>query len=649
MKRILSLVLVACLLMSLAACGKKQEPPKDTDSSVETTVPNDETHATEPEETKPEQEIVTVKTVGEILDRAYKNLYESEYVTMKTGDSEYDVTVVFHNKTGELASIIKSETDNYVETEEFYIVKNGNKYETYEIYTEDNKGDEEDYYESYKYEGRYNAGLDMSFIYFLEPYLTLAKETKNVNGVECFVLTIDEAFAEDLDVKGSEFLVTSDTYHLISVVIESRLLDSFQLSYENANIELPEYFNYNLEIENEEYPQEYNGNFFYQSTIEVTGLDAFNINVNDLDIKIGEKADFANFVGIESDDYKVVVDKFLFIDGFTFNDDYQPSGELIDPGVYVQYDVDYETDSDSERTTVITKNMSDSPVAQSECVVVGMIPTSLLGSVETDALDLNICDLKKIFGNDYNTMCLKEEDDVVAITWEIDDYFVLSLYDEYVDGVMVLNSDLFNILKTFLFEGDAEESESELIPSTKKSASEFTVDGKKYKLYDAVVGDFKSIQIDEEPIDMFKSSKMYMHMNESLTAPIAIAAVGSHLDAQVVGYTVCAIDDININFKMSNGLSLNNSYDDFVYVLGEPDKISREDDVLTAIWQADDGIYNINVEFDVDGDKTGDVLTIAVFDFKAYTVDFILGLAETIFNDSMNELFGRIEENFAAE
>ena len=118
LKRILSFLLVACLLLSLAACGKKQEPPQDTDSSVETTVPNDETQVIGPEETKPEQEIVTVKTVGEILDRAYKNLYESEYVTMKTGDSEYDVTVVFHNKTGELASIIKSETDNYVETEE---------------------------------------------------------------------------------------------------------------------------------------------------------------------------------------------------------------------------------------------------------------------------------------------------------------------------------------------------------------------------------------------------------------------------------------------------------------------------------------------------------------------------------------------------
>lgn len=635
--------------MSLAACGKKQESPQETDSSVETIVPKDETHGTEPEETKPEHEIVTVKTVGEILDRAYKNLYESEYVTMKTGDSEHEATVVFNNKTGELSSVIKSETDDYIETEEIYIVKNGNKYESYEIYTEDNKDDEDDYFESYKYEGRYYTDIDMSFLYSLEPYLILAKETKNVNGVECFMLTIDEALAEDLDIETLEVLVTSDTYQLISIVAEDRLSYSFEFSYDKANIELPEYFDDNLEVEDEEYLNEYNGNFFYQSPLESIGLDVFNIDSNDLNIKIGGKAEFANFVETESDDFEVVLDKLMIISGFTFNDKYVSTGDLIEPGVFAQYKVYYTTDIDSDMAIVITKNTSDTPVAPSECTVVGIIPTHLLNPIKEDAFNLNICDLRKLFGNDYNTMRIKEEDGIVAITWEIDDYFVLCIYDEYVDGVMVLNSDFFNILKTLIFEGDVEENQSELIPSTKKSASEFSVDGKKYKLYDAVIGDFNSIAINEESLDIFKSSKVYMHMNESLTAPMAIVAIGSHLDAQVIGYTVCAIENMNNSFKMSNGLSLNNSYDDFVYVLGEPDETTREEDTLKAVWQADDGLYNIDVEFAIDGDKTGNAKTIAVFDFKAYTVDFIFGLAETLFNDSMNALFSKIEENFAAE
>ena len=205
----------------------------------------------------------------------------------------------------------------------------------------------------------------------------------------------------------------------------------------------------------------------------------------------------------------------------------------------------------------------------------------------------------------------------------------------------IMHNSLFNTMKALLFQ-PVDEVKEPLTPMSVESAATFIINGKEYKLCSSTNGDFAPHLSETEEKSFMSKSKMYMSLYQSFTSPLALVSVGPDNNDMIFGYSVFAIEDTNNNFKMSNGLSLNNTYDDFVFVFGEPDSTEETDDGIEATWSGNNIMFTVKVVFDEDTGKAHDIM---VMDATPYTLDILLDVVNKKFGENLSGLFDAIKPN----
>jgi hypothetical protein len=168
------------------------------------------------------------------------------------------------------------------------------------------------------------------------------------------------------------------------------------------------------------------------------------------------------------------------------------------------------------------------------------------------------------------------------------------------------------------------------------------INGKEYKLCSSTNGDFAPHLSKTEEKSIMSKSKMYMSLYQSFTSPLALMSVGPNDKDMIFGYNVFAIEDTNNNFKMSNGLSLKNTYDDFVFVFGEPDSTEETDDGVQATWSDNNSMFMLKAVFDEDTGKAHDIM---VMDMTPYALDIILDIVNKKLGENLSGLFDAIKPN----
>ena len=201
MKKVLSILLVVVMILSLSACNNKQPTettPPDTVITEPETPTIDESQPTEeiPESTEA-PELLSNPNVGDIMATVLKHLSEEQYVTGSAVLSD-DEKCLFqiNTRTGEYYESYVDIGSSAIYTDEYYAVKESDGYISYEIEIEDDlEGNRLDC-EAEKYVGYQNTHMDLSFLNWIEAYLTLSAETEIINGVECYVLVTSDTGPE---------------------------------------------------------------------------------------------------------------------------------------------------------------------------------------------------------------------------------------------------------------------------------------------------------------------------------------------------------------------------------------------------------------------------------------------------------------------
>lgn len=637
MKKVLSILLVVVMILSLSACNNKQPTettPPDTVITEPETPTIDESQPTEevPESTEA-PELLSNPNVGDIMAIALKHLSEEQYVTGSAVLSDDEKCLFQINTlTGEYYESYVDIGSSAIDTDEYYAVKESDGYISYEIEIEDDlEGNRLDC-EAKKYVGYQNTHMDLSFLNWIEAYLTLSAETEIINGVECYMLVTSDNGPELFFVDDITLYVDVTTGKLMSVHIEDyKDTAVIDFNYEEFSIQVPDEIIESAILQNEEYDDEFNG-LVKPSTYSDEDKELYNILVDDIVIKVGEKADFIN-----NNNEKFVVESGnpLLLDGLNTNDEITVENGIVPEKVFMTYDVTYQTEEFSYRNSIITSNNTDKPITEDDCVIIGILHSDTISTSK----NIMLSDIKAIYGNQYERFIV---DDELVLVWAYEDYSILiSVYEEDIDMFAIMHNSLFDTMKALLFQ-PVDEVKEPLKPMPVESAATFIINGKEYKLCSSTNGDFAPHLSETEEKSIMSKSKMYMSLYQSFTSPLALLSVGPNDKDMIFGYSVFAIEDTNNNFKMSNGLSLKNTYDDFVFVFGEPDSTEETDDGVQATWSDNNSMFMLKAVFDEDTGKAHDIM---VMDMTPYALDIILDIVNKKLGENLSGLFDAIKPN----
>ena len=637
MKKVLSILLVVVMILSLSACNNKQPTettPPDTVITEPETPTIDESQPTEevPERTEA-PELLSKPTVGDIMAIALKHLSEEQYVTGSAVLSDDEKCLFQINTlTGEYYESYVDIGSSAIYTDEYYAVKESNGYISYEIEIEDDlEGNRLDC-EAEKYVGYQNTHMDLSFLNWIEAYLTLSAETEIINGVECYVLVTSDNVPELFFVDDITLYIDATTGKLMSFHIEDNKDTAvINFTYEEFSIQVPDEIIESATLQNETYDDEFHG-LVKPSTYSDEDKELYNILFDDISIKVGDKADFIN-----NKNEKLIIESGnpLLLDGLNTNNEITVENGIVPEKVFMTYDVTYQTEEFSYRNSIITSNNTDKPMAEDECIIVGILHSDTISTSK----NIMLSDIKAIYGNQYERFIV---DDELVLVWAYEDYSILvSVYEEDIDMFAIMHNSLFDTMKALLFQ-PVDEVKEPLKPMPVESAATFIINGKEYKLCSSTNGDFAPHLSETEEKSIMSKSKMYMSLYQSFTSPLALLSVGPNDKDIIFGYSVFAIEDTNNNFKMSNGLSLKNTYDDFMFVFGEPDSTEETDDGVQATWSDNNSMFMLKAVFDEDTGKAHDIM---VMDMTPYALDIILDVVNKKLGENLSGLFDAIKPN----
>ncbi|MBQ8626738.1 MAG: hypothetical protein IJ419_11315 [Agathobacter sp.] len=641
MKKVLSILLVAVMIFSLTACNNKQPvkpPPADSVVTEPEDLPVDESQPTEeiPDNTEsvskptedPEENVNL--TVGEIMATALKHLSEEEYVagtlTLFGGD---ETGFKIHTTTGEYYGYYITEGSKVVYTDEYYVVKEADKYASYKVDKEDDFQGNRVKWEASKYIGYQEIDVDLSPLYWIEAYLTLVPETTMINDIECYALKTSDTLPDISSMGEFTVYVDCNTGKLVrmSEQDEDEIVNA-DFSYEPFTIVLPESVSETAILKDKTYDDEYK-KFFPLSAYNHNNEKLYNISIDDIDIQIGEKP---NFLNLQNEQFFIEdIDTYL-IDSLHTEKTVEITQGIVPPQVLVTYKLKYYTDNSVYYWSVVTQNMTETPIKESECSIVAIFQNG----EKINESDLLLSDIKAIYGNQYERFI---GDETLVLVWSQEEYAVMvAVYEDAIESLVIMHNSMFNVFKALMLQ-PVDQIKEPLKRMPLNSAATFTVDSKEYKLCDSTNEEFAPYLGEIDEFSVLTKSKMYTAIYGSLTAPLSIFTTGSNNDSKICGYGLTVIDGANNNFKMSNGLSLTSTYDDFVLVFGNPTSTLQEDDELIT-WSDNRSLFTIKAAFD----KDGKVVDIIVMDMTPYTLDIMLSVAGNIFSEKWSEIFDVMKE-----
>lgn len=487
-RKSLCLLLSVCLLVSLAACGKTEEPvvvpvpdveiqTEPTQEIVET-VPPAETEPiveeTEPIEIKPET-WTTGTLMSKVLEVSENEECITTYCEVKTGPLETDrsynstSTAIMHNVTGEFYVLSESHSirgeDETINIDEVHILAATNEEYPYKSYTKSyykspySESDEKNIYWGHANVGQYSTILT---VLSAEPYVKLLPEIQSIDSQKYYVL-------EGLDVNSANpykvtFFVNADTYQMHSAYVysgfvsddEYKQLMTFEFSYEMKEFPAVEGFD-GIEPEIHKYHNTNFESFFALKNDGLKPVSEMVIRVDNTAICVGDSAAIlfdSQFTDLVLDDLEVFNLDAISSEGTDITADY-----ILQPNEFATCSLEKVVTEDSvsarldaEQYIFIINNPTDAPLALHDCTILVMGWLSTFADVEVK--DLSLFDFKVLFGDDYESYI--DNEFMWMLEWDKGEYSVWVEYSMLGSCIMVQSNDGPNIMGLTLGQNTAQ-------------------------------------------------------------------------------------------------------------------------------------------------------------------------------------------------
>ena len=634
MKRILSSLLVACLLFSLAACGKKApaESPTETPEQTQTeTEPADIPDTTEPEK---EYEYVELP-LEELFTEMAKNLATTKNIQISGGSKEfgYIFEETFNFETGE-CSLIVTEYYNNGEIKNVFktYVTNDAKLLSYDVW--ESKNDiQVDVYSGFTM-SVYEHLQIIEQMFFLEPYVTLEPEFETIDNVKYSVIKSDPAYLNMTDGIAITIHVDARDYKLSALKVDSEdeeISMQINVTYpENANIEVPE------DISELAKSQEIKEDIWNDKPFHFfKNLVGNKSDVENIKLKIGDEIVQAGMTGAELFEHCYLVkedDNILYQPGDYYFDQFFTEDSIIKPGE-TAYCMIAPTGADTfeyiSMTVAMLTNNNSTDAKLKDCVVTGFVFRygDMIFTEGGDNDGVNLSFVKSILGDNFEK-CFHPDGgrESIWLKWNVDGYVIVTEMSsnlDAIDYVVIEKGDADTLLTSYLYPL----YDDNVVGGGKHDMSTFIFDKYTYKLKSTTIKDIRDKYgdrltfVEECPITETKTWSLFVLETDS--GLIWLIAQYPTDDSQIIGYQihVDGLRDIK-TYEAVNGIDFTTSYEQFESALGASDKSTKKDDGLYQIlWTTDSNMYQIDTTWTTHNGETNILSDIFVFDMEYYALE----------------------------
>lgn len=632
MKRILSVLLVVCLLFSLAACGKKEPVENPTEPPIQTETPTEpDVSTTEPEE---EYEYVELP-LEELFSAMAKNLASTKNIQISGGSKEfgYKFDEVFNFENGECSSII-TEYRNNGDVKKVYKMYVTNDSELISYDASESDGElQVDVYSGFTM-SVYEHLQIIEQMFFLEPYLTLEQEFETIDNVKYSVIKSDPAYLNMTDGITITIYVDARDYKLSALKVTGEDEEnSIQINVtypENANIEVPE------DISELAKSQEIKEDVWNDKPFHFfKNLVGNKSDVENIKLKIGDEIVQAGMTGAELFEHCYLVkedDKILYQPGDYYLDQFFTEDSIIKPGETVYCAIapaGADTFEYIFMSGALLTNNNSTDTKLTDCIVTGFVFKygDMIFTEEGDNDGVNLSFVKSMFGDDFEK-CFHPDAgrESIWLKWNVDGYVIAAEISSNLDAInsviiekgdadVLLTSDLYPL------------SDNNVVGGGKHNMSTFIFDNFTYKLKSTTLGDVKErygeklVFVSESNITETKTWCLYML--ETNSGFIGLISTSQTDESEIIGYQLRRDILKNIKtYEAVNGIDFTTSYEQFESALGEFDQSQKDDeDLYGIIWTADSNMYQIDTKWSTIDGEMNVLEEMFVFDLEYYALE----------------------------